>query len=216
MAVTQLQGLPVPSLGDPPNGPAQILAFAAAVEKLAVMYFATIAARTAAIPAPTKGMLTYIGATDSLSTYNGVAWVELDGRYAPLNRVMGYAQVVANQATVTAVTDVTGLTVAFTAVTGHRYRTTVKMEVQATVTTDLAIAYITDAANAALQRSIFVVASLNGGTFYNSIYMQYIETPAAGAVTRKVRIERNAGTGLVVPSATATNPAFILVEDIGA
>ncbi|MEP7115110.1 MAG: hypothetical protein ABI862_17735, partial [Ilumatobacteraceae bacterium] len=83
-AVTPLQALPVPSLTDPPNGPGQMLALATALEKKLVMYFATVAARTAAIPVPTKGMVSYIGATDSLSTHNGVAWVELDGRYAPI------------------------------------------------------------------------------------------------------------------------------------
>jgi hypothetical protein len=41
----------------------------------AVQAFANAAARTAAIPTPTEGMVSYLNDTDALQTHNGSAWV---------------------------------------------------------------------------------------------------------------------------------------------
>ena len=42
-----------------------------------------------------------------------------------------------------------------------------------------------------------------------------ILTGLTGAVTAKLRMERNTGSGTVTSNASATNPAFMLVEDLG-
>ena len=125
-----------------------------------------------------------------------------------------YAQNVTGQVGVAAISDVTGLSVTWTAVPGRRYRITASLEVSATVANDLAIVHITDAANN--QRKRF---SVNVGTpiasAFNGVYFSVIETGLSGSVTRKVRIERAIGTGTLSVIANATNAAFILVEDIG-
>lgn len=72
MATTPLQALPVPSLSDPPNGPAQLMALGTAVEKLVVMQFDDAAARSATIPTPTRGMVTLLADTGAMETYYGI------------------------------------------------------------------------------------------------------------------------------------------------
>lgn len=60
---TALQGIPVPQASDTPNGPTQMTSIANALEKRAVMTFASAAARTSAFTAasisPAAGMLSY-------------------------------------------------------------------------------------------------------------------------------------------------------------
>ena len=43
----------------------------------AVMVFATAAARSSAITAPSEGMVTYLSDSNSLWYYSGTAWVEI-------------------------------------------------------------------------------------------------------------------------------------------
>ena len=46
--------------------------------------------------------------------------------------------------------------------------------------------------------------------------LTYVVTGLSGSITRKVRLAKTAGTGtLTFGNASATNPSFILVEDIG-
>jgi hypothetical protein len=48
-----------------------------------VMVFATAAARLAAIPAPTDGMVSYLKDTKFYYTYNGTAWLQLPNMIVP-------------------------------------------------------------------------------------------------------------------------------------
>lgn len=79
MATTPLQALPVPSLSDSPNGPAQFLALGTAVEKLVNMLFATVAARDAAVTAPVAGMVAYLSTPKWVTIYTGSVWVVMHG-----------------------------------------------------------------------------------------------------------------------------------------
>ncbi|HVQ96141.1 MAG TPA: hypothetical protein VMU51_34290 [Mycobacteriales bacterium] len=83
MATTALQGLPYPVGSDTPAGNTQILTLANAIEKKAVMVFASAAARTSALSAasvaPTEGMLCWLEDVNRYEYYTGSAWVRLPG-----------------------------------------------------------------------------------------------------------------------------------------
>ena len=130
--------------------------------------------------------------------------------------VKGYAQNTASQTGITTVADLTSLSVTFNAVPARRYRVTLRLEVTGNIANDLAIAYIASGANAAYSRAIAVMPPLTGGTSYKLINNVVILTGLSGSQTVKGRLERNTGTGTLNMFANATNPAFILVEDIGA
>jgi hypothetical protein len=134
--------------------------------------------------------------------------------YARGGLVMAYASVTASQSSITSVTDLTSLTVTFTALSGRLYRTTFHGEINGTVEGDLLIAYITNGAGTQLQRGIVSVPALSGGSGYTQMCLQHYWT-GSGSTTHKVRLERNAGTGTANLFAAANSPAIILVEDIG-
>ena len=94
-----------------------------------VMFFATIAARDAAITAPEDGMVAYIGSNDAnegLYTYNGTSWRKGPGWNAPWGFLARSAGV-GNVTTGTHTTMQDGsvpMTLTATTVTNRRYRIT--------------------------------------------------------------------------------------------
>jgi hypothetical protein len=52
-----------------------------------VMLFATIAARTTALPSPSEGMMCYLADTNAVQVYNGTAWVSIAGGGAGLQDI---------------------------------------------------------------------------------------------------------------------------------
>lgn len=77
MPNTPIQGFPYPALSDAANGPVAFQNLAQAIEKRVVMVFADAAARTAAVTAPTAGMLSFLTSTGAFEWYTGTAWVAL-------------------------------------------------------------------------------------------------------------------------------------------
>ncbi len=71
MATEPIQGGPYPVPADPPDGPNQMSAIVTWAASRVVMRFASIAARTAALPAPTIGMLCHL-ASDGGTSENGL------------------------------------------------------------------------------------------------------------------------------------------------
>lgn len=128
---------------------------------------------------------------------------------------VGYEVVIASQSGITGITDLTGLSVTFTAVLNRRYRTTFCGEINGSVAGDLLIAYITNGSNVQLQRGVVTVPSLISGAGYSHLCLQYVWVGAGSSVTHKVRLERNAGTGTANLFASGSAPAFILIEDLG-
>jgi hypothetical protein len=106
----------------------------------------------------------------------------------------------------TTITNVTGLSAAFTAVTGRRYVTTAIFSVVKTSAAGDLTASITDAANNTINVRIMSM-TLNE---QKVMVLSWSETGLSGSVTRKVRI---AGTGSVVNS--FGRPGQIRVEDVG-
>lgn len=130
------------------------------------------------------------------------------------NLPMGVANYASNASLsqdVTTLTDITGLTVTFTAVTGRIY----KVEGWVTFST-------TEGTNPA---NLFIrlgATTVNGVTFnlQNTgqayyAYIAYVGTFTAGSTTLKMSGQRAAGSGTLTASAAATNPAQMLVTDLG-
>lgn len=172
--------------------------------------FASTGARTTAIPAPADGDASYLNAGDATEGpefYNGTSWRK------PWNLqwgVMGTATGTTSQSGITTATDLTTLTVTFTAVTGRRYRTSVYVP-SATQSTNAATValIIADGSNTQIQAS---TEKFNIGDFH-SLSASVVETISAGSVTRKGRLAASAAS--IGTTLGATAPAYIIVEDVG-
>lgn len=138
-------------------------------------------------------------------------------RKAYVDSVVGGRGVVATatktsgQGSITSVTDVTSLSVTFTAVTGRRYRLSFQGQVYSSVSGDTVQVQITDSTNAVQN---FGIALASSG-YSMSIRIDAYVTPSAGSVTYKVRALRNTGSGTVGIDCGSTYPAFLVAEDVG-
>lgn len=122
--------------------------------------------------------------------------------------VLAYAEVTANQAPITTEVDITGLSVTVTVPAGRRIRISSALGLTSTVNDDVGFMRISeDATNLA-----FAQAKLNTNT--ENVFASVVLTPSSGAHTYKIRAARTSGTGNLTVGAAATNPAYILVEDI--
>lgn len=114
-----------------------------------------------------------------------------------------------DQSGIAAVADITGLSVAWTAVPTRLYRVSMNVCINKLTTANAVTAYITNAANAAIAVKSVTLAISDLYT----MHMEWIETGLSGAQTRKGRLETATGTVTVVNSFTRN--AIIDVEDIG-
>lgn len=113
----------------------------------------------------------------------------------------------------TVATDVTGLSVTWTALANRRYRITAGGDFAFTATDTQAFLILADGASTQIQRTTSPVTS--NTAIPVSGYLTYIEAPSAGSTTRKLMIQRATGSGTVGFQGGTGNPAFIVVEDIG-
>lgn len=124
----------------------------------------------------------------------------------------GYAQVVADQAGITtAGADVTGLTITVSVAAARRIRLSSRTRSTFTVLTGSATATVQLYEGATLLAEWSMSHSGAGSIYTHGA--EVILTPSAGAHTYKMRAVVNGGTMTVQGS--ATNPAFIMAEDIG-
>jgi hypothetical protein len=123
---------------------------------------------------------------------------------------IGYAEVTANQTTITAAVDLTGLTVTVTVNTSRRIRVTGSAElVNNTAGAGLLLLILADGAQ--------VMSAPTGGMTANVAVRkvaQVVLTPTAGSHVYKLQAQTQVG-GTGTMNAAATYPAFILVEDLG-
>lgn len=124
---------------------------------------------------------------------------------------LGYAQVTASQGGITADADITSLSVAVTVGTGRRIRITYVGALATSVSGDQAGAFIKEGATVLQDTNAVYLPS--GSAFPAAATVTL--TPTAGAHTYKISARRISGTGVIQHTATATAPAFILIEDIG-
>lgn len=124
------------------------------------------------------------------------------------------AQIVASSSAFTTITDITGLSVTYSQVSGRTYLTIVHLEVATTVANDTIVVSLTDGSNNVLSREPVYLPLT---TLSMPVTIAYYEVAASSAsVTRKVRANRNSGTGSTTINAGATFPAQIISLDVGA
>lgn len=120
------------------------------------------------------------------------------------------ASTTTTQSGITAATDITGLSVTFTAVGGRRLRVSATLRMAVITTLGTAELLLTDGSN-----NIIDKASITLEPGYTSAFHVWtIQTPAAGSVTYKVRATVGGG-GSITTQPSATQVGRLLVEDIG-
>lgn len=134
----------------------------------------------------------------------GSAWNQAWG-------VVASASKTSNQGSITTLTDVTGMSVTFTAVSGRRYLTTLELLAISTVAADFYESRITDGSNVLKQLSTVYIGNLSSSI---KSHLSVLESGLSGSVTRKARVAR-IGTGTLTVSADATYPSQIVVYDVG-
>lgn len=124
---------------------------------------------------------------------------------------VAYAQATTTQSGIGAtVTNLTSLTVTFTALAGRKYKTTGYLPfISQNTATGAQDLYITDGSNNLKQRATNKLLA----AIFAPVTIILREVPGAGSVTRKLRLSTSSGT--VDSLADPAYPAFILVEDIG-
>lgn len=142
--------------------------------------------------------------------HNGTRWQY--GEWGKPWGIVGVVDTSASTTGVTAVTDITGLTITFTAAANRRIKITANVLLASSVAGDIIRATITDGSNTVLQIGQ-VAASVASQA--ETVQMIRVLSPSAGSVTYKCRLERLSGTGTMSHTHGATFPGQLLIEDIG-
>lgn len=162
-------------------------------------------------PAVARNLREFAAADTALAD----AATALTARVATLENLgtKGYAQVTSNQTGITTMTDLTGLSVTWTAVAGRRYRVSFKVLIFSTVANDDANVWIRNGSSTKLNAyGVRAVSTTHGIAVTGSHVLAGL---SAGSQTVKLSLERAAGSGSLGLAAASTHPSFILVEDIG-
>jgi hypothetical protein len=123
----------------------------------------------------------------------------------------GYAQVIANQATITTEVDLTGLTVTVTTIANRRYRISFQCLTNRTVADGETTVRIKEGATQLGQSNIKPATAATNNFHVGAVVI----TPTAGSHTYKLTMTSDSGTGSSTMTAGATFPAYILIEDVG-
>lgn len=158
---------------------------------------------------PYEGQFIFETNTNKLVGYGGVDWAPRDAGgqlgYAAVNATLGAA-------TYATVTALAGLTTNVTVGTGRRVKVTGYIFGTAdAVPSNIQMRILEDGTEVQLCEHSFVVAGQR--VTWNG---QVILSPTAGAHTYSLSAVRSNGTANVTFQGFATDPLFILVEDIGA
>lgn len=125
------------------------------------------------------------------------------------NRTLGYAEITSAQASITTLTDVTGLTTTVTVPAGGaRIKITAIVLFANSTTSGDGIIYLYEGAT---QLSLARVETIRT-TVADTLITQVVISATAGIHTYNLKAQVDVGSGTV--SASATSPAFILVENI--
>lgn len=129
---------------------------------------------------------------------------------APLG-VLGYAEITASVPGLTNGSDITGLTKAVSAGTSRRLRITVHVQTATSATSEWAIEVQEGAT--VVGRAGFHTSQSGAST---AVSDGSVVVTASGDHTYKATVVRSTGSGTIDAQASATTPAFLLVEDVGA
>jgi len=144
------------------------------------------------------------------STLETVATHNSDIALLPKGKV-AFTQTTAVVSGITVVTDI--VTATFTALASRYYRITGYATATSSVAGDEIDVTLTDNTPTTIQ----LARQRIGGT--GALYMFFspivVVQPGAGSKTYRLRILRSSGTGSITHTPATTDPAFILIEDIG-
>lgn len=161
---------------------------------------------TAGDPTGVVGGSYYNSSTGKFRCYENGDWHDCAGGE------LGYAQTTSNLGSnVNTATDITGLSTTVTVPANHRIRITASTTPSAGVTNGSAIIDIAEGSTMLRQFPVFTSSASNFGMTGEA---SVILTPTSGSHTYKIQIQPNC-LCTVTNNASATNPSFILVEDIG-
>ncbi len=125
--------------------------------------------------------------------------------------VVGAVQSVAGNITITTTaTDVSGMSITFTAIAGRTYKFNVQASATSGTTQQFIELQITNAANA---KFAGVYAGLTAGEYANLSFSNYITGVAAGSITFKMRVSCQTSTGTLLRS--GSDYLSFWIEDIG-
>lgn len=147
----------------------------------------------------------------TLKRYTGTQWetVGLPNNVGMSPQTLGYAEVLTNQTGISALVDLTGLSVNVTVPAGRRIRITGQIQLVSASTSGTCAMYIREGTTT-LQTSQENYNTIGGNGKY--VDGSVIISPTAGTHTYKLSASGTAGTVDLIVG--ATTPAFILVEDI--
>lgn len=153
---------------------------------------------------PYEGQFIFEMDTNKLIGYGGVDWAPRDA-----GGQLGYTQTTTNQTGITTSVDLTGLSAVVTVGTGRRVKITgfIPQFTRTAGTVTFVTFHILEGAT---ELGLMTVGMNN--TYCGAVCSAVI-TPTAGSHTYKLTANSD---GTVSTTLTATSPAFILVEDIGA
>jgi hypothetical protein len=129
----------------------------------------------------------------------------------PFGRVAAPISITTNQGSITGQVDITGATITFTAIAGRLYKACWGGLFNSTVSTDTFNFLLTDGSNNIQQQAITCPATTADVSFIGF----HVFTPGAGSITRKLRVQRQSGSGTGTIVAGATFPTIFWIEDIG-
>jgi hypothetical protein len=108
--------------------------------------------------------------------------------------------------------DVTNLSLTFDAWPGRTYKLTGEVMFESTVADDFGFLYLTDGSNNVVKQSNSGKVGANFGT---GLHVERTFNTLTGSNTYKLRAGRNSGSAAKI-AASAGNPSFIRLEDLGA
>jgi hypothetical protein len=221
-----VQGTPAPSPSDPaiPNNAIQLarVAVAAGATSITNANITDLRPRAAARggvivctsstrpSAPTAGDLIYETNTKKLLEYQDstLGWTP------PWNLpwgLVGSANLTSNSSSFTTQTDISGLSVTFTSVSGRKYRVSTNVNLQSTVATDDVRGYLfVDGVSTAT-----MVAHLSLADRAYRVQDHTIVSGTGSSMTVKIRGQRQAGSGTCTCSNNSSNSSWLIVEDVG-
>ena len=178
-----------------------------------IQVFTNASARSAAITAPTRGLVSLLTDSGAMEIYYGA----VTGWARPWNQpwgIMGTGEITSDVFVNAGTFDVTGCTTTFTALTGRRYRITARTIMD----NNHGAAQGIDARILIGATTIQVIPDfLNGNPTLGDarpMGLDWVGTIASGSVTAKLQGTFTAGLSNNF-RAGPTQPSFIVVEDIG-
>jgi hypothetical protein len=138
----------------------------------------------------------------------------MDGSPAggPAQGIIKEARRTSNQTGITTVTDLTGLTISHYVWPNRTYKVRGEVLLESNEVGDIPKLSLTDGSNNLLKQSFWVMQNAGQGTPY-SVELSF--TGLVSTNTWKLRAQRNSGTSTVIMDASAANPAWLRLEDIG-